>query len=170
MESGNISEGVLDGEFCLRAIWLSLLCKGTYYTGHQAPRAQRHFELSQCQLQRFRFAILAARSTSSMEPGGFALLAGDASVDSWFRKIYVLRAWHVYLATGFDFYEKNHVCFGSIKVQVCLQPPTLPLYYEGKVKKTIFPQDFVHVLRTIRTRHVVSFIDFYFHFLANFQT
>ena len=33
--------------------------------------------------------------------------------------------------------------------------------------KTIFPQDFVYVLRTT-TRHMVSFIDFYFHFLANF--
>ena len=92
MESGNIPEGVLDGEFCLRAIRLSLPCKGTYYTRHQAPRAQHHFELSQCQLQWFRFAILAARSTSSTERGGFALLAGDASVDSWFREIYVLRA------------------------------------------------------------------------------
>ena len=48
--------------------------------------------------------------------------------------------------------------------------PFLPLYYEGKVKKTIFSQDFVYVLRTTRTRHMVSFIDFYFHFLANFQT
>ena len=107
---------------------------------------------------------------SSTEPGGFALLAGDASVDSWFREMYVLRAWRVYLATGFDFREKNRVCFGSIGVQVRLQPPTLPLYYEGKVKKTIFPQDFVYVLRTTRTRHMVSFTDFYFHFLTNFET
>ena len=72
------------------------------------------------------------------------LLAGDASVDSWFREIYVLRAWRVYLATGFDLREKNRVCFGSIGVL----SPTLPLYCEGKVKKTIFPQDFVYVLRT----------------------
>ena len=42
-------------------------------------------------------------STSSTEPGGFALLAGEASVDSWFREIHVPRAWGVYLATGFDF-------------------------------------------------------------------
>ena len=36
-----------------------------------------------------------------------ALLAGDASVDSWFREIYVLRAWRVYLVTGFHFREKK---------------------------------------------------------------
>ena len=40
-----------------------------------------------------------------MEPGGFALLAGDASVDSWFRKIHVPRVWRVYLATELDFRE-----------------------------------------------------------------
>ena len=84
-------------------------------------------------------------------------------MDSWFREIYVLRAWRVHLATGFDFREKNRVCFGSIGFGVCLLSPTLPLYYEGKVKKTIFPQGFVYVLTTKRTRHMVSFIDFYFH-------
>ena len=60
-------------------------------------------------------------------------------MDSWFREIYVLRAWRVYLATGFDFREKNRVCFGSIGVRVRLQPLTLPLYYEGKVQKDYFP-------------------------------
>ena len=45
--------------------------------------------------------------TSSKKPGGFALLAGDASVGSWFREIHVPRAWRVYLATGFDFREKK---------------------------------------------------------------
>ena len=49
------------------------------------------------------------------------------------------------------------------------QPPTLPLYYEGKMMKTIFPQNYVYVLRTTTTRYMVSSIDFYFHFLANFQ-
>ena len=83
-------------------------------------------------------------------------------MDSWFREIYVLRAWRVHLATGFDFREKDRVCFGSIGVRVCLLSPTLPLYYEGKVKKAIFPQDFVYVLRTTRTRYMVSFIDFNF--------
>ena len=92
-------------------------------------------------------------------------------MDSWFREIYVLQAWRVHLATGFDFREKKkRVCFGSIGVRVCLQSPTLPLYYEGKVKKTISPQNFVYVLRTTRTRHMASFIDFYFHFLLNLQT
>ena len=51
-----------------------------------------------------------------MEPGGFALLPGDASVDSWFREIHVPRAWRVNLATGFDFREKTRACFGSIGV------------------------------------------------------
>ena len=36
-------------------------------------------------------------------------------MDSWLREIYVPRAWRVYLATGFDFREKNRVCFGSIR-------------------------------------------------------
>ena len=40
-----------------------------------------------------------------------ALLVGDASVDSWFREIYVLRAWRVHLATGFDFREKLKIVF-----------------------------------------------------------
>ena len=85
----------------------------------------------------------------------------DASVDSWLREIYVPRAWRVYLATGFDFREKSSVCFGSIGVRVCRQSPTLPLYYEGKVKKNIFLQNVVYVLRTTRTLHMVSFIDFF---------
>ena len=76
-------------------------------------------------------------------------------MDSWFREIYVPRAWRVYLAAGFDFREKTRVCFGSIEVRVRLQSPTLPLYYEGKVKKTSFPKNFVYVLRTTRTRHMV---------------
>ena len=66
--------------------------------------------------QRFRAAILAGQLTSSTEPGGFALLPGDASVDSWFREIPVPRTWRVYLVTGFDFHEKSRACFGSIGV------------------------------------------------------
>ena len=80
---------------------------------------------------------------------------------------------HVYLATGLDFREKILCLFwiGSIGTRLWLQPPTLPLYYEGKTMKTIFPQNYVYVLlvRTTTTRHMVSFIDFYFHFLANLQ-
>ena len=91
-------------------------------------------------------------------------------MDSRFREIHVPRAWRVYLATGFDFREKNRVFLGSIGARVCFQSPTLPLYYEGKAMKTTFPKNYVYVLRTTKTRHMVSFIDFYFHFSANFQT
>ena len=118
----------------------------------------------------FRATIFVGQRTSSTEPGGLALLAGDASVNSWFREIHVPQAWRVYLATGIDFREKNRACFGSIGTRLWLESPTLLLYYEGKVKNTIFPQNFVYVLRTTTTRHMLSFIDFYFHFLANFQT
>ena len=76
------------------------------------------------------------------------LLAGDASVDSWFREIHVPRAWRVYLATGFDFPEKNRGFFGSIGARLWLQSPTLPLYYEGRAMKTTFPKNYVYVLRT----------------------
>ena len=71
-----------------------------------------------------------------------------------------LRAWRVYLATGFDFGEKNRAFFGSIGARVCCQSPTLPLYYEGKVMKTTFPKNYVYVLRSTKTRHIVSFNDF----------
>ena len=54
------------------------------------------------------------------------MLAGDASVDSWFREIHVPRAWRVYVATGFDFREKNRAFLGSIGARVCCQSPTLP--------------------------------------------
>ena len=98
------------------------------------------------------------------------MLAGDASVDSWFREIHVPQAWRVYLATVLDFREKNRASFESIGTRLWLQLPTLPLYYEEKMMKTTFPQNYVYVLRTTTTRHMVSFIDFCFHFLANFQT
>ena len=98
------------------------------------------------------------------------MLAGDASVDSWFGEIHVPQAWRVYLTTSLDFREKNRACFGSIGTRLWLERPTLPLYYEEKIIKTIFPQKYVYVLRTTATRHMISFIDFYFHFLADFQT
>ena len=100
----------------------------------------------------------------------FTLLAGDASVDSGFREIHVPRAWRVYLAAGLDFREKSLACFGSIEARLWRQHPTLPLYYEGKAMKTIFPQNYVYVLKTTTTRHMVSIIDFYVHFPATFQT
>ena len=40
---------------------------------------------------------------SSTEPSGFALLAGDALVDLWFREMSVPRLWRVNLATELDF-------------------------------------------------------------------
>ena len=62
-------------------------------------------------------------------------------MDPWFREIHVPRVWRVYLATGLEFSENNGACFGSIGTRVCRQRPTLPLYYGGTEKKTIFPQD-----------------------------
>ena len=76
----------------------------------------------------------------------------------------------VYLATRFYFREKNRARFGLIGARVCCQPPTLPLYYEGKVMKKKKKKNYVYVLRTTKTRHMVNFIDFYFHFPAHFQT
>ena len=59
-------------------------------------------------------AIISGRHTSSTEPDGFPLLAGDASVDSWFRGFHVPGVWHVYLTTELDFLKKNRACFGLI--------------------------------------------------------
>ena len=97
------------------------------------------------------------------------MLAGDALGNSWLREIHVPQAWCVYLATGLNFREKKCACFWSIGTRLWFQPPTLPLYYEGKMMNTIFPQNYVYGLRTT-PRHMESFINFYFHFLANFQT
>ena len=59
-------------------------------------------------------------------------------MDSWFREIHVLRAWHVNLATGFDFREKIVLLLVRSEPGYCVPSPTLSLYYEGKVKATIF--------------------------------
>ena len=134
------------------------------------PELSAIFELCQWSGRRLTVAILVGQRTSSTEPGGLALLAGDASGYSWFRKIHVPQAWRVYSSTGLDFREKNRASFESIGTRLWLQSPTLPLYYEGKMMMTPFPQNYVYVLRTATTRHMVSFIDFCFHFLANFQT
>ena len=66
-------------------------------------------------------------------------------MDSWFGEIHIPQAWRVYSATGFDFREKSRACFGSIATRLWLERPTLPLYYEGKMIKSIFPQNYVHV-------------------------
>ena len=65
-------------------------------------------------------AILVGQRTSSTEPGGLALLAGDASGDSWFGEIHVPQAWRVYLATGLDFREQNRASFESIGTRLWL--------------------------------------------------
>ena len=67
------------------------------------------------------------------------------------------------------FSRKNRVCFWSIGVRVRLQSPTLPLYYEGKVKKTIFPQDFVYVLRTRKNSPHGKFHRLLFSFASKFS-
>ena len=59
------------------------------------PELSAIFELSQWSGQRLTVAILVGQRTSSTEPGGLALLAGDASGDSWFREIHVPQAWRV---------------------------------------------------------------------------
>ena len=86
-------------------------------------------------------------------------------MDSWFREICSTS-----LACLFSDREKNRVYFGSIGARFWRQPPTLPLYYEGNGDEDYLPQNYVYVLRTTTPRHVVSFIDFYFPFLAKFQT
>ena len=151
--------------FVFQQIWGSLPCTGTYYTRHQAPRAQRHIwtvPVVTATLSGRHFRRLMYKFYGAWWPR-------VASWRSWFREIHVPQAWRVYLITGPDFREKNRACFGSIGSRVCCQSPTLPLYYEGKMIKTIFPQNYVYVLRTTTIRHMVSFMDFYFHFLANFQ-
>ena len=89
-------------------------------------------------------------------------------MDSWFREIRVPTAWRVFLAIGFDFCDKNRARFVSNGARICCQPPTLPLYYEGKMMKTTFPKTYVYVLRTTKTRHMVSFMDFLFPFSSKF--
>ena len=69
--------------------------------------------------------------------GGFALQAGDVSVDSWFREIHVPRAWCLF-SDWSRFSRKHRAYFGSIGARLWRQPPTLPLYHEGKVKCEIY--------------------------------
>ena len=103
-----------------------------------------------------------------MEPAGFALLAGDALVVSGFGEIHVPRAWLVYSATGFDFCE-NLAGLGSIGAATLLSASYLAILCM-KDEADYFSRNFVCILRPTTTHHLVSFIDFYFHFLANFQT
>ena len=104
-----------------------------------------------------------------MEPTGCALLAGDASVVSGFREIHVPWVWHVYSASGFDFREKNRAVLGLIRAAMLSSASYLAIILCRKDEADYFSRNFVCLLRTTTTRYMVSFIDFYFHFLANFQ-
>ena len=55
---------------------------------------------------------------------------------------------------------------GRWEPQHCRQPPNLSLYYEGKVKQTIFPE--TSHIKGNTTLHVVSFIKFLFPFSNKF--
>ena len=58
------------------------------------------------------------------------LLAGDASVDSWFREIHVPQAWRVYLATGLDFREKIVLLLGRSEPEFAVS--FLPCHFTMK--------------------------------------
>ena len=107
---------------------------------------------------------------SSTEPAGFALLAVDASVVSGFREIHVPRTWRVYSATGFDFREKNRAGLGSIGDATLRSVSYLATILCRKDEADYFSRNFVCILRKTTNRHMVSFIGFYLHFLANFQS
>ena len=86
--------------------------------------------------------------------------------EKWFREIRVSRAWRVYLATGFDFREKNCTCFGSIGVPT-LASVLLPCHYtmkEGE-RGPFFPKLRVRMEDNNSSPHGK-----FHHFLANFQT
>ena len=55
--------------------------------------------------------------------------------------------------------------WGPSEPQRCRQLPTLSLYYVGKMKETIFSETSCD----IKGQQQLT-IDFYFHFLTNFQT
>ena len=85
------------------------------------------------------------------------------------EKIHVPRAWRVYLATGFDFREKNRVFLGSIGGRVCCESPTLPLYYEGKVMKTYFSQKLRVRIKDNKNSPHGKFHQFFFPFSSKFS-
>ena len=95
-------------------------------------------------------------------------------MDSWLREIYVLRAWRVHLATGFDFCEKKPCLFWidrSPSLQSVSYLAISPRAGKGDpdCSKTIFPEDFVYVLTTTRTRHMVKSHRFLFPFSYKFS-
>ena len=110
------------------------------------------------------------RLTYSTERAGFALPAGDASLVSGLRRKHVPRARRVYSAAGFDFREKNRPGLRSIGAATLPSASYLATILCRKDETDYFSRSFVCILRTTTTRYMVSFMGFYFHFLANFQT
>ena len=143
--------------------------RGLIILATRRPELSAIFELCQWSGRRLTVAILVGQRTSSTEPGGLALLGGDASGDSWFREIHVPQAWRVYLATGLDFREKNRASFESIGTRLWLQSPTLPLYYEGKMMMTPFPQNYVWRIKDNNNSPHGKFHRFLFPFSSKFS-
>ena len=83
-------------------------------------------------------------------------------MDLWIREVYVARSCRVNLATGFDFRETNRAGFLVSISPTLLSASYLVSLILRKGEEDYFPQNFVYVLRTTITWHVVSFIDFYF--------
>ena len=149
---------------CWRTKVSSFPCTGTYYTRHQGPRAQRHIwtvpvvtaTLSGRYFRRLTYKFYGAwwpRVASWRCFGGF--------VDPWFVAC-LFNDW-----TRLS--RKNLCLFWVDRRTSLLSVSYLATLLWRKDDEDYFPQNYVYVLRTATTRHVVSFIDFYFHFLANFQ-
>ena len=62
------------------------------------------------------------------------------------------------------------ICTRSLEKNSLLHLSYIATLLCRKDEADYFSPNFVCVLRTTTTHHIVSFIDFYFHFLANFQT
>ena len=60
-------------------------------------------------------------------------------------------------------------CTGSFEKNSLLNLPYATILCR-KDETDYFSRNFLCILRTTTTRHMVNVIDFYFHFLTNFQT
>ena len=101
--------------------------------------------------------------------GGFALLAGDTSVDSWFREIHAPRAWRVYLATGFDFREKKSCFFGVDRSPSLLSVSYLATLLWRKGDEDYFSQKLRVRIKDNKTSPHVKFRRFLFPFSSKFS-
>ena len=143
---------------------------GTYYTRHQAPQAQRHIwtvpvvtaTLSGRHFSRLTYKFYGAwwpRVASWRCFSGFVVQRNSCSTSleclfsNWTR-----------------FSRKKACLFWVDRSPSLLSVSDLATLLWRKDDDDYFPQNYVYVLRTTTTRHMVSFIDFYFHFLAHFQT